>query len=75
MDRVFPTKTAYLADLAHRRAALAPILEGVDWTGATRPPRDPAERAFFERMDIPADFIETNEPGPRTETQETPKLQ
>jgi hypothetical protein len=64
MDRLFPTKELYLADLARRRVELAPILEGVDWTGATRPPRDPAERAFFERLGIPSRFIETTEPAP-----------
>ena len=64
MDRLFSTKEAYLADLARRRVELAPILEGVDWTGATRPPRDPAERAFFERLGIPPHFIETTEPAP-----------
>ena len=67
MDRLFPSKAAYLADLERRRVELAPILEGVNWTGATRPPRDPAERAFFERNGIAVPFIETDEPPqPRT---------
>jgi hypothetical protein len=62
MDRLFPTNEAYLADLKQRREAMRPLMEGIDWTGMTRPLRDPAERAFFERMGIVPRFIETNEP-------------
>lgn len=64
MDRLFPTKEAYLADLKQRREAMRPLMDGFNWTGMTRPPRDPAERAFFERMGIPQRFREIAEPAP-----------
>lgn len=64
MDRLFPTKEEYLADLKRREEELRPLLDGIDWRGMTRPLRDPAERAFFDRLGIPLRFIETNEPPP-----------
>jgi hypothetical protein len=62
MDRLFPTKEAYLADLKKRQNDMRPLLHGFDWREMTRPPRDPAERAFFERRGIPLRFLETTVP-------------
>lgn len=67
MDRLFATKEEYLADLERRRLAMLPLLEDIDWTGCTRPPRDPAERAFFGRMEITTRSTETTELPPRSE--------
>lgn len=64
MDRLFPTKEAYLADLKKRRETMQPLMDGFDWRGMTRPPRDPAEREFFERMGIIPRFREITEPDP-----------
>jgi hypothetical protein len=66
MDRIFPTKEEYLADLKKRREEMLPLMDGIDWRGCTRPLRDPVERAFFDRLGIPLRFIETNEPPPRS---------
>jgi len=67
VDRLFATKEEYLADLEKRRVAMLPLLAGIDWTGCTRPPRDPAERAFFDRMGIKTRSIETTELPSRSE--------
>jgi hypothetical protein len=64
VDRLFSTKEAYLADLKERRDAMQPLMDGIDWRGMTRPPRDPAERAFFKRLGIPSRFAEITEPAP-----------
>jgi len=53
MNRLFPSTDAFLADLERRRRETLPALSRLDWSGLTRPPRDPVERAFFERLGIP----------------------
>src|SRR5690349_643280 len=61
-----------------RRANAAAYRARVDWTGATRPPRDPDEREFLRSRGLEGPFVEVDSPGwadwrnpPREETQGT----
>ncbi|MBA4070406.1 MAG: hypothetical protein C0497_01005 [Gemmatimonas sp.] len=68
MNRLFPTTAEFLADLERQRVETLPAVARLDWTGVTRPPRDPVERAFFERLGIPtrARELAPGEVPPRT---------
>ncbi len=46
-----------------RRENAAAYRARVDWTGATRPPRDPDEREFLRSRGAERPFIEVDSPG------------
>mgnify|MGYP001615011425 CR=1 FL=1 len=67
MDRLFASKEEMLAYFDQGAGDMARLMQRVDLRGLTRPPRDPVEREFFDRLGIAPLFEETLEPPPKPE--------
>ncbi len=67
MDRLFASKEEMLAYFDQGAVDMARLMQRVDLRGLTRPPRNPVEREFFDRLGIAPLFEETLEPPPKPE--------